>query len=110
MTTNAKVKYYIPSENKIMKFVIQAESKTSNGDICYLATDTVTGNDVWLYKDAIEFCNTNKPNPRIKHTIVSGYETKFSTVNPFSPYEYVWGGQVRNKRANSMCARPYFKY
>ena len=46
--------YYIPSNNKVMKFVIQAKSSTSSGEPCYLATDVLTGNDVWLYKDCIE--------------------------------------------------------
>ena len=25
-----------------------------------------------------------------------------------NPYQYVWGGQVRDKRSNSMAARPFF--
>lgn len=26
-----------------------------------------------------------------------------------TPYQYMWGGQIRDKRTNSMVARPYFK-
>lgn len=26
-----------------------------------------------------------------------------------APFQYVWGGQVRDSRANSMAARPYFR-
>lgn len=106
----SKVKYYyIPSNNKVMKFIIRAESKLDNGEVCYLATDVATGNDVWLYKDCIEFCNSNKPNPKIKHTIVPAHETKQNSIGiQFNPNEYIWGVEVRDKRTHSMCARPYF--
>lgn len=107
---NAEVKYYyIPSNNKIMKFVIHAESKLNFGEICYLATDVLTGNNVWLYKDCIEFCNSNKPNRNIKHTVVPAYETKTNTVGIQRPYQYIWGSQIRDSRDRSMCARPYFR-
>ena len=100
--------YYIPSNNKVMKFVIQAKSSSSSGEPCYLATDVLTGNDVWLYKDCIEFCNSNKPDKRAKHTIVPAYESKTDTIGIQRPYQYIWGGQIRDSRDRSMCARPYF--
>lgn len=100
--------YYIPSNNKVMKFVIQAKCSTSSGEPCYLATDVLTGNDVWLYKDCIEFCNSNKPDKRANHTIVPAHESKSDTIGIQRPYQYIWGGQVRDSRVRSMCARPYF--
>lgn len=101
--------YYIYSANKVMKFIVQAESKLANGEVCYLATDVTTGNDVWLYKNFIEFCNSKGPNPRIKHTIVQAYETKPNNSGyQFNPYQYMWGQQILDKRTHSMSARPYF--
>lgn len=31
------------------------------------------------------------------------------TVNSFNPYTYMWGGEIRDRRSNSMAARPYFR-
>lgn len=93
--------YFIPSENKVESFSIQCESKLSNGNVCYLANLYSTGEEVWLYKDAIEYTKCRN------HKIIPAYEVD----KPLSltPYEYFWGGQIRDKRTNSMCARPYFR-
>ena len=96
--------YYIIQENNVVGFTIQCESKISDGRTCYLANSNTTGEEVWLYPDCIEFVNTcaNK-----KHKIVSAYEVKKPTQG-LAPYEYYWGRSIRDKRSNSMCARPYF--
>lgn len=33
----------------------------------------------------------------------------FSDLFQLNPYQYVWGGQVRDRRSNSMAARPFFR-
>ena len=37
------------------------------------------------------------------------FYTHKETEISFYPGQYVWGGEVRDSRTNSMCARPYFK-
>lgn len=95
--------YYIPEENKTIGFIIQCSSKLSDGKLCYLANSMDNGEEVWLFDNAIEFCG--KP-----HKIIYAYEIETTVFNTCSlrANEYVWGGEVRDKRANSMCARPYY--
>lgn len=93
--------YYIISRNAIEAFDIECESKAC-GEVCYLAKSCSTSEEVWLYKDCIEY--TKKP-----HKILRAYEVNKSNTISLSPYEYIWGGQIRDKRANSMCALPYFR-
>lgn len=99
--------YYIPSKNIVMGFRIKCESKSSDGSICYLANSISTGEECWLYEDAIEFCGPNSNRRARKHRILYGYET--SKPDGLNPYQYVWGGQIRDSRSRSMCARPYFR-
>ena len=98
--------YYIPSENKQVTFTIQFKHNTVDGETCYLAHSCDNGEEAWLYKDAIEFTERGK-----KHHIVAAYEVPYTYNQPqisLNPYQYVWGGEVRDKRAHSMYARPYF--
>lgn len=37
------------------------------------------------------------------------YREPENTETMISPWQYVWGGQIRDSRANSMCARPYYR-
>lgn len=98
--------YYIISKNTVEAFDIECESKV-NGDVCYLAKSCLTSEEVWLYKDHIEFV---KGRSNRSHKILSAYEVKNpNQTRSLTPYEYIWGGQIRDKRANSMCARPYFR-
>ena len=98
--------YYIPSDNKRAAFTVQFKHTSVTGETYYLAHSCDNGEEVWLYKDAIEYTERGK-----KHKIVSAYEVPYNYNQPhisLNPYEYVWGGEVRDKRARSMCARPYF--
>lgn len=92
--------YYIKPENKVEGFTIQCDSKMADGRTCYLAISCTTGEEVWLYPDAIEYIR-HKP----KHKIVSAYEVK-EPPQGVSPYQYMWGYQTRDKRRYSIC-RPY---
>jgi hypothetical protein len=97
--------YYIISKNLVEAFDIECESKV-HGDICYLAKSCSTGEQVWIYKDCIEYI---KGKRKRAHNTLPAYEVK----NPIqsqglAPYKYYWGGEIRDKRAHSMCARPYF--
>ena len=95
--------YYIPEENKTIGFTIQCRSKTSDGKSFYIAHSTITGEEVWLFDNAIEFCERKK----YSRTIYA-YEVQTPPSGTLSINQYVWGGEVRDKRANSMCARPYY--
>ena len=95
-----KKHYYIIPENKVESFTVQCASKISDGEVCYLANSCTTGEEVWLYKDTVEY---TKP----KRKIVSAYEVK-TPIQGLTPNEYFWGGEIRDKRTRSMCARPYF--
>ena len=95
--------YYIPSENKQIAFTIQFKHTTRGGETCYLAHSCINGEEAWLYKDAIEYTERGK-----KHQIVEAYEVPMPVDQiSITPNDYVWGGEVRDKRAHSMCARPY---
>lgn len=93
--------YYIQSENKIESFIIQCSSKMSDGRTCYLGNSYSTGEEVCLYPDFIEYTE-HKP----KHKIVPAYEVKQPAG--LTSNKYIWGGEIRDKRTHSMCARPYF--
>lgn len=95
--------YYIISKNTVEAFDIECESKT-HGDVCYLAKSCSTGEEVWIYKDCIEY--TAKSRVKRSRNILPAYEVQ--TPQSLTPYEYYWGGEIRDKRAHSMCARPYF--
>lgn len=95
--------YYIFSENMTEAFDIECESK-AHGEVCYLAKSCRTGEEVWLYKDCIEYTKGKRP-----HKILRAYEVKNPPSSGFPPDVYVWGGQIRDKYRNSMCARPYFR-
>ncbi len=45
---------------------------------------------------------------RRRSTPVEKNERVEASDNPRN--HYYWGGQLRDKRSNSMCARPYFPY
>lgn len=99
-------KYYELETGEIKTFTI--ESYDSRGK-CYLAKDSNTDEEVWLFKDAIEYAKS--------HKIIYAYEVSESIAKTFSnasvqlsSNDYVWGGEIRDKRRNSMCARPYFRY
>lgn len=94
--------YYIISKNLVEAFDIECESKV-HGDICYLAKSCSTGEQVWIYKDCIEY--TKRP-----HKILPAYEVKNPSSSLLPPNTYFWGGQLRDKRVSSMCARTYYQY
>ena len=93
--------YYIPSQNKTVSFSVHCESKTQDGKVCYLANDMTSNDEVWLYSDCIEYCKKGNNN-----NLLYAYEVP-EPVN-LNPWQYVWGGEIRDKRDRSLCARPYF--
>lgn len=98
-----KKTYHIRSENRTETFTIIAECNDGSA----LAKDS-HGREVWLFKDAIEY---NGCHP---HNIVSAYEVPYienpaHPELPIGPHQYVYAGQIRDKRDRSMCARPYFR-
>ena len=85
--------YYIPSENKSVSFTIQFKHKTLSGETYYLAYSCDNGEEVWLYKDAIEYTERGK-----KHQIVDAYEVPYTYNQPcisLNPYQYL---EWRSKR------------
>lgn len=56
------------------------------------------GKTAWLDSQGIQF----EGERRFEATEIKKSEIRLN------PYQYIWGGKVRDKRHNSMCARPFF--
>ena len=79
-------------------FKVIAESKGRNGDTYYLAVNTKTNEEAWLTSHSVSYDKD--------HKMLSAVEVSETKLNP---YQYVWGGEIRDKRNNSMCPRPFFR-
>lgn len=69
-----------------------------NGNVYYLAVDTKTNEEAWLASNSVSYTKDHKILPAVEVSEIQ-----------FDPYQYVWGGEIRDKRSNSMCPRPFFR-
>lgn len=92
-------KYYrIINENKVECFTIKAIDNNCD-QVCYLATSDSTGEEVWLYRDAIEYIGRHKPNKIVSARDVTHEYEKYEKPEQvlLYPGQYIWGGEIRSK-------------
>lgn len=100
------VSYYIDQLDKYMTFEIE----------CTMQDGTLSGKDsrghnVFIYRDGVIEISEPVSNAhhrcRRKHEIYTGHRV---TNESLSPYQYIHAGKIRDKRSNSMSARPFYPY